>query len=82
LLERAQAALRLGTAGDALDWLDRLEQRNPGALLEQERLVARALALCALGEVTKARALRARIEQLDPQTIYRGQLDESCAKKP
>lgn len=81
LLEHAQAALRLGTAGDALDWLDRLEQRNPGALLEQERLVTRALALCALGERAKARDLRQRLERLDPQNIYRGQLDASCTRQ-
>jgi hypothetical protein len=81
LLERAQTAVRLGTAGDALDWLARLERRNPGPLLEQERLVTRALALCALGEVTQAREARRQLEALEPASIYGGQLDASCAKK-
>jgi hypothetical protein len=81
LLERAQAAVRLGTAGDALDWLAQLERRNPGVLLEQERLVTRALALCALGEVAQARDARRQLERLEPESIYRGQLDASCARK-
>ena len=81
LLERARAAVRLGTAGDALDWLAQLERRNPGVLLEQERLVTRALALCALGEVAQARDARRQLERLEPESIYRGQLDASCAGK-
>jgi hypothetical protein len=81
LLERAQAAVRLGRAGDALDGLAQLERRNPGPLLEQERLVTRVLALCALGEVTQAQDLRRQLERLEPESIYRGQLSASCAKK-
>jgi len=81
LLQRARAAVKLGTAGDAIDWLDQLERRKPGPLLEQERLITRTLALCALGEVSKARELRRELERLEPRSIYRGQLDASCAKE-
>ncbi|MEO8181344.1 MAG: hypothetical protein ABI895_21110 [Deltaproteobacteria bacterium] len=58
-----------------------LERRNPGPLLEQERLVTRVLALCALGAVSQAQDLRRQLERLEPESIYRGQLAASCAKK-
>jgi hypothetical protein len=82
LLLRAQSELHRGAAAEALGVLAELERRQPGALLREERLVTRVLALCELGEVARAQGSRQELESHHPASIYRGRLDASCASPP
>lgn len=57
---RAQAALADGHADAALQALDEHGRRFPGGMFEEERRISRATALCRLGRVADARAVRDR----------------------
>lgn len=56
LLSRATRALRAGNAKAALEALDQHQRRFPRGTLRQERRIAKARALCALGLVQEGRA--------------------------
>jgi uncharacterized protein HemY len=79
LLRRAEAALRRGDAFGAKLFLSDLDRRAPAALLREERLVARALVACALGDAPRAQAALRELEQQNAQSIYRARLEGSCA---
>lgn len=81
LLQRAEATLRAGDAFSASLLLSDLDRSAPAALLHEERLAARALVSCALGEVEPARAALRELEQLNGHSIYRARLEGSCAEK-
>lgn len=78
LLTRAQSVLRRGWPERALELLGELEQRQPGELLLEERLVTRILALCELGEGDQAKALRQQLSPGPASSIYAGRLAASC----
>ncbi|HTU60672.1 MAG TPA: hypothetical protein VMF89_19605 [Polyangiales bacterium] len=56
LLSHATRALRAGNANAALEALDQHQRRFPKGKLRQERRIAKARALCALGRVEEGRA--------------------------
>jgi hypothetical protein len=78
LLRRAQAAQRVGRAGEAFTHLDELDRRASDQLLREERLLTAVLASCDLGELERARRLAAELERQNPSSIYNGRLRNSC----
>jgi hypothetical protein len=77
-LRRAEAALRHSDGFEAQLWLSDLDRRAPPAMLAEERLITRTLAACALGDMPHARAALRELEQLNPESIYRGRIEQSC----
>jgi hypothetical protein len=63
---------------EARMWLSDLDRRAPPQLLLEERLVTRALADCAVGDVEAARATLRELEASNPESIYRARLEGSC----
>lgn len=63
LLTRAARNMNAGHAGKALAVLAEHERRFPHGALEEERHVAQAQALCALGRTSEARAQQALLQQ-------------------
>lgn len=78
-LRRAHEALRAEEPAMALVDLDALEKRVPSSVLEEERAVTRALALCAHGEPKRARQVAARVLADNPSSVYAMSLGDSCA---
>lgn len=77
-LANAQRELRGGRAALALSLLDAQAAQFRGGKLEQERQVARAVALCALGRTSEARALADRLLQQDPDSPLAARLRNTC----
>jgi hypothetical protein len=77
-LANAQRELRAGRAALALSLLDAQAAQFSGGKLEQERQVARAVALCALGRASEARALAERLLQHDPDSPLAARLRNTC----
>lgn len=78
-LQRAHAALRAGEPSAALGWLSRLDRRVPSEVLEEERAVTLALALCDRGEPERAGQVARRLLSRSPASVYARSLAESCA---
>jgi len=78
-VQRAQRALESGAPGQALSLLDGLDARFPAALLNEERLATRALALCASGAVARAKRVAAELGARNPSSIYAARIAQSCA---
>lgn len=78
LLRRAEAALRRRDALEATLFLSDLDRRAPSGMLLEERLVARTLAACALGDPPQAHAALRELTRLNAQSIYRARLEGSC----
>lgn len=77
-LQRAHAALRDAEPSTALRLLSELDQRVPGAVLEEERAATLALAWCDSGEPARASQVARRLLQLNPASVYARSLAESC----
>jgi len=77
LLSRAQAALRSGRPAAALVALNEHEREFGNGLLVEERIAARARALCALGRDIEADAQLAR---LSPKSLH-GQARKACSSR-
>lgn len=82
-LQRAQAALHDSDPHATLAELDALDTSNAlehGGAVKDERRVLRALALCDLGRFTDARHILAELDERGTDSIYRGRLEQSCAR--
>jgi hypothetical protein len=77
-LQRAHALLRAGKPNGALAQLGELDQRVPEELLEEERDVTRALALCDSGETKRASSVAQRVLDHNPGSVYARSLRDSC----
>jgi hypothetical protein len=78
-LRKAQLFLRASEPARALAALDVLDARVPPSVLQEEREVTRALALCDSGDTAKASALAQRVIARSPDSAYAPSLRESCA---
>lgn len=79
LLHDARQALARGDAAGALRALDTHAGRFPQAVLRQEALSARALALCATGRTADARRAATQLERIAPRSPHLIRLADSCA---
>lgn len=79
LVQRAQRAVESGAASTALSLLDELDARFPAALLNEERLATRVLALCASGAVARAKRVAAELGARNSSSIYAARIAQSCA---
>jgi hypothetical protein len=75
LLSRATSALRTGRADEALRVLAVHQQRFAGGVLKEERLAAKAQALCLLGRVREGRA---ELSRLAPELPTAGRARDVC----
>jgi hypothetical protein len=80
LLERAQRSLDGGEAAFALSLLDELDARFPARVLAEERLVARVLGWCALGDAARAASAGRELLRDNPHSIYAARLERSCVR--
>jgi hypothetical protein len=78
-LRKAQLYSRAGEHRLALGALDALDARVPLSVLQEEREVARTLALCDAGQEQAAAELAGRVIQRAPDSAYALSLRESCA---
>jgi len=78
LLSKAQRALSSGKPGHALQLLDEYARVYPKGTLRQEHDAARIIALCKLGEVSKARALANAFMRAAPQSPLAERVRASC----
>lgn len=78
-LRKAQLFSRAGEHRRALAALDELDARVPLSVLQDEREVARTLALCDAGQRQAASQLAARLIERAPDSAYALSLRESCA---
>lgn len=67
-LTRAQRALQAGRPREALSLLDAHARQYPRGSLREERMAARAVVLCRLGEREAGRAEAARLRSLTPRS--------------
>lgn len=79
LLHDARQALARHDTSAALRALDDHAARFPNAVLRQEALSARALALCEAGRSADARRVAAQLERLAPRSPHLIRLADSCA---
>jgi hypothetical protein len=77
LLSEAERDLRAGQYQDALRVLNEHRRKFPQGALAQERIAARAQALCGLGRAAEAQAELAR---LSPKSLH-GSRADACAPK-
>src|SRR5690606_39294121 len=79
ILQRAQRSLERGAAPTALQLLDELDARFPAAVLNEERLATRVLALCGVGATDRARRVAAELSAGNRSSIYAARIAQSCA---
>lgn len=80
LVRAAQRSLRDGSPKEALASLATHASRFPNGVLCEERMTLEALSFCALGDLPKARGVRAELERLSPSSSHLQRL--SCAAEP
>jgi hypothetical protein len=80
LVRAAQRSLRDGSPKEALASLATHASRFPNGVLREERMTLQALSFCALGDLPKARGVRAELERLSPSSSHLQRL--SCAAEP
>lgn len=80
LLRRASKALAAGRPDTALALTEEHETTFPRGTLRQERLAARALALCALGRPLEAREAARALEEMAPRSPHLMRIRASCAE--
>jgi hypothetical protein len=78
-LHGARQALARGDASSALQALDAHAARYPNAMLRQEALSARALALCEAGRTAEARRTATQLARIAPRSPHLIRLADSCA---
>lgn len=79
LLARAETALHRGKPALALEILNEHERRFGVGLLAEERIAARAQALCALGRTAAADA---QLSQLSPKSLHGEPSRQACGSGP
>lgn len=77
LVGAAQRSLRDGSPGEALRTLATHAARYPNGALREDRMALQVLASCAVGDLPKARTIRAELERLAPASSHLQRL--SCA---
>jgi hypothetical protein len=80
LVGAAQYHLREGKPAEALELLDRHRGRFPNGALVQERVAARAMALCALNRHADARSELRSLESNAPGSPLLARVRAACAK--
>jgi hypothetical protein len=78
-LHRADRAIYSGQAPWALHLLDDLDERADRAMLREERVATRVLALCRDGQVESAERVAAEARRESPTSIYGALLDRGCS---
>jgi hypothetical protein len=78
LLSRAETDLHAGRSESALRSLDEHERRFPHGTLEQERIAARAQALCALGRFAEAQAPLEQLARTAPNSPNEERARQAC----
>jgi outer membrane protein assembly factor BamD (BamD/ComL family) len=81
-LRDAQRALKRGDGAEALAQLDALAGRHPDGVLQEERLAARVLGLCAAGRTAEARDAGRRFVAEHPGSVQIDRVRASCAFSP
>jgi hypothetical protein len=79
LIAAAQAALARNEPEEALRWLDAHAAGYASGELVQERLAARAVALCALGRDAEGRRAASDLARLAPHSPLLGRARRACA---
>jgi len=79
LLRRAQRSLRDGYPDESLEILDRMDTEIAGGVLQEERAVARVLALCESGETSQAKHAAERFLAAYPSSVHAARIRSSCA---
>lgn len=80
LIGAAQAALGGGDTAGALEHLDRHAERFPDGVLAQERMAARAIALCRLERLEAGRTELARLDREAPRSPLLARVRSECAR--
>jgi len=78
IIARAETALRSGRPAVALDVLNEHERKFGNGLLAEERIAARAQALCALGRTAEAQA---QLTQLSPNSLHGQPSQKACGSR-
>jgi hypothetical protein len=78
IIARAEAALRGGRPAVALEVLNEHERKFGNGLLSEERIAARAQALCALGRGAEADA---QLTQLSPNSLHGQPSRKACGAR-
>lgn len=78
IIARAEAALRGGRPAVALEALNEHERKFGNGLLAEERIAARAQALCALGRTSEADA---QLTQLSPNSLHGQPSQKACGSR-
>jgi hypothetical protein len=79
LIAAAQAALSRNAPDEALRWLDAHAAGYAAGELVEERLAARAVALCALGRAVEGKRAAADLTRLAPNSPLLGRARRACA---
>ncbi len=79
LLRRAQRSLRDGYPDESLEILNRMDTELTGGVLQEERAVARVLALCESGEIRQAKQAAERFLAAYPSSVHGARIRTSCA---
>jgi hypothetical protein len=82
LMSRATTALRAGRADEALRVLAVHQQRFLSGLLKEERLAAKAQALCLLGRVREGRAELSRLAPESPTASRAREVCDTASRQP
>jgi hypothetical protein len=81
LLQRAQAALRGGRPGEALELLAQHAERFADGSMAEERQALRVLALCAAGQTASGSAEQAAFLRAYPRSTYAPRVISACAQE-
>jgi hypothetical protein len=81
LIAAAQAALARNAPDEALRWLDAHAAGYAAGELVEERLAARAVALCALGRDAEGMRASAELNRLAPSSPLLGRARRACAAR-
>jgi hypothetical protein len=78
IIARAETALRSARPALALEVLNEHERKFGNGLLAEERIAARAQALCALGRTAEADA---QLTQLSPNSLHGQPSQKACGPR-
>ncbi len=79
VLAQAQASTRAGNPAWALELLDQHQRQfGPKALLQEEAIAARVMALCGLGQKTEALAAASRLRSLNSASVHLAKVERAC----